>query len=158
MKIEESDDFCVILLRLVADPICEATRLDSLKWSITSKRLRARVVLQGGAVPFEAEGAVEVDTFAEADSGLLAVLAPKTIGFPRVDITIWIKSRDENPIKFFEEFRHGRGFAIGSDEGVGNITDTARADPFAGVGAAGDDDGFSGGGGFFGVRGVDAYS
>lgn len=158
MEIEESDDFCVILFCFVADPVCEAMRLDSLEWSLAGKRLRARVVLRGIAVPFEAECAVEVDAFAEADPGLLAVLAPKTIAFPRVDVTIWIKRWDENPIKFFEQFGHGRGFAIGGDEGVGNIIDTARADPFASVGATGDDDCFSGGGGLFGVCGVNAYS
>ena len=158
MEIEESDDFCVILFRFVADPSCEATRLYSLEWSLAGEGLRARVVLRGGAVPFEAEGAVEVDAFTKTNPRLLAVLAPKPISLPRVDITIWIKSRDENPIKFFKEFGHGWGFAIGSDERVRNIIDTARADPFAGVGAAGDDDGFSGGGGLFGVCGVDAYA
>ncbi len=86
----------------------------------------------------------------------MAVFAPEPVGFPGVDVAIWVKCGDENPIEFLEERGHGFGFAVGGNKGVGDVVDGAGADPFARMGAAGDNDCFAGRGRFFGIGGMDS--
>lgn len=102
----------------------------------------------------KAVSTVEIDAATEAQGGFLTVFAPEPVGFPGVNITIWVKCGYENPVELLEELGHRFRFAVSGNEGVGDVIDGAGADPFAGMGAAGNDDCFARGRGFFGVGGV----
>jgi len=155
VEVEECDEFGVVVFRFIADPICEAPGFDALKGTFARETFGTRVVSRRVGVPFETVGAVEVDTTAEAEGGFLAVFAPEAVGFPAVDIAIWVECGDENPVEFLEKLGHGFGFSIGGDKGVGDVVDGACADPFAGMGAASDDDCFAGRRRLFSIGGVD---
>ena len=144
MKVEEPCDFDVVIFSLIANPIRKAARFNSLERTFPGETLRTWTVPRGLAVPFEAVCAVEVEAFAESECGLLAVLTPKAVILPRVDIAVRVEGWNEYPVISFEELGHGLGFAVGSDEGIGNIVDRRCADPFASVRAPGDNDSLAG--------------
>lgn len=82
---------------------------------------------------------------------MLAVLTPKTVILPSVDVAVRVEDWNEDPIITLKELGHRFRFTVGGDEGEGHIIDRRRADPFAGVGAPSDDDGLAGRDLLFGV-------
>lgn len=156
MQIDKSRKSDVVVFGLVTGPVRETLGFDCFKGRFAGVGFAARVMVWGRVAPLEAVAAVEVDARAEAQGGRLPVLAPETIGFPSVDIAVRVQGRDEDPVEGFEHRVDVGEFAVASDEGVGDVEDGAGRDPFAGVGAAGNDDGAAGAGGLFVVGGVDA--
>lgn len=156
MEVEECDDFGVVVFCFVAHPICKAPSFDPLKGFFARITFGTGVVFRGVAVPFKAVSTVEVDPAAEAQGGFLTVFAPEPVGFPGVNVAIWVKCGYKNPVELLEELGHRSRFAVSGNEGVGDVIDAAGADPFAGVGAAGNDDCFAGRREPFGIGGVNA--
>ena len=74
---------------------------------------------------------------------MLPVLAPKTVILPRIDVAVWVKGWNENPIIVLKELGHRLGFTVGGDEGIGDIIHRRRTNPFAGMRTPDDDDGFA---------------
>ena len=71
---------------------------------------------------------------------MLAVLPPKTIIFPSVDVAVRVEGWNEYPVIFFKELSHRRGFTISCNEGIGDIVDRRCADPFTSMRTPSDDD------------------
>lgn len=155
VQIQEAHELDVVVGRLVADEVAEGAGLDALQRGFAGVGLGAGVA-DGGAVPLEGEGAVEIEAEAEAEGRLLPVLAPETVGFPGVGVAVRVEGRDEEPVEVFEELGDFGVLAVFGDHGVGDVSDRADGDPFPGVDAAGDEDGFAGRGGLVIVCGVDA--
>lgn len=157
MEVDESDDADVVVLGFIARPIGETAGLNTLEGTFPRETFGTRVVGRTAfTIPFEIVRVVEINTFAEAKGSLLPVFAPQAVALPGVDVAVWVQGWDEDPVELFEEFGHFFGFAVGGDEGVGDVIDCACADPFAGMGAAAYDDGFARTGRFLGICGVDS--
>ncbi len=142
MEVQEAHELRAVLLGLVPHPARELARFDGLEGCIARKRLGTGVVAGGIAVPFESVASIEVDPFAESDARFLAILAPQSIGFPRVNVPIGVERGNENPVKLLEEFGDAWGFPVFGYQGICHIGHRAGADPFPRVGSSGDDDGF----------------
>lgn len=156
VQVEEADELDVVVVDLVAGPVGEALGLDGGKGRVAGERLGAGVGGLGVAVPLEGVAAVEVDALAEAEGGRLAVLAPQTVGFPRVDVAVGVERGHEDEVELLEQAGDFAVLAVRVDERPGEVVDGGGGDPFAGVGAAGDEDGAAGEDALLGVGGVDA--
>ena len=155
MEVQKCGDFGIVVLRLIENPVREAPSLDALERSFAGKAFRTGIISRDIRIPFEAISAVEVNTTAKAERGFLAIFSPEAVVLPCVDVAIWIEGGDEYPVELLEELGQRFRFAIGGDKGVSDVVDGTGADPFAGMGAAGDDDGFARFGGFFGIGRMD---
>lgn len=144
------------MLGLVTGPVGEAFGFDAVKGAVAGIGLGAGVCVGGLAVPFEGEAAVEVEAAAEAEACLLAVLAPEAVSLPGVGVAVGVDGWEEDPVEVCKKASDGRVFTVAGDERVCDVVDGAGGDPFAGVDAAGDEDGFAGGGRGFVVGGVHA--
>ena len=122
-----------------------------MKRFLATETLAAGVCVRGLSVPFEPPRAIQIESFAKAEGGLLSVFAPEAVRFPGVGVTIRVHGGNKDPVELLKEIRHVFVFAIFGDEGVGYVVDRTGADPFPCVRTAGHNYGFTLFRGFLGV-------